>query len=159
MTPRHPATRIVTLIAACVAASVEAATIGVIGNVSWQPTPGGGAATRLNGNDLEIDNRLNPIVRLDIAVVASQGDHQGVSQVVYDLVSPEAKAKGYVFNYVNPEGNTGAFRANAGFNNTGFPAAHNISAPGYAPPSPALKVSPTTRAAGPGTIPPCRTKA
>ncbi len=53
------------LLAAIAAVPARAATIGVVGNVSWQPSPGGGHATRMNGANLVVDNTLNPIVRID----------------------------------------------------------------------------------------------
>ncbi len=139
MHARLCSTAIAILTALCSFASAPAATIGVIGNASWQPTPGGGNATRQNGSNLVIDPLLNPIVRIDIAVVASQGDHLGVSQVVCNTVSPEAKDKGYFFNLINPEGHAGMFRTASGFNNTGFPAAQDISTAAYAAPIPCFE--------------------
>ncbi len=108
-------------LAVCAALPVSAATIGIAANVSHQPTPGGGNATRVNGNGLVINNSLNPFIQLQIAVTTSQGDHQGVSQIVYDVVSPEAKSKGYFLDDLNLEGNTGAYRAWSGYNNFGGP--------------------------------------
>ncbi len=141
MTSRLPTMSITTLILTCAAASTPAATIGVIGNVSWQPTPGGGNATLSYGTNIAIDPISNPYVRIDIAVRASEGDHQGVANIVYDITSPEAKSKGYFLDAVNPEGNIGAYRAHSGYNNmVGPPALHDISAPSYdyAQPSPPL---------------------
>ncbi len=120
----------------------SAATIGLAANVSWQPTFGGGNATRLNsgpGGSLNIDSLANPFIYIQIAVTTSQGDHQGVSQVVYDMVSPEAKAKGYILDDVGLDGLTGANRALSGYNNHGGPSSvQNVSAATYAVAQPSI---------------------
>jgi hypothetical protein len=114
------------VIAVCTAGAQmsQAATIGVFGNVSHQPTPGGGAATKANGPNLVIDNSVNPFVRYQIAVRVSEGDNQGLSQVVYDVVSPAAKAKGYFFGTMQREA--------SGYNNYNGPSMlQDISAQNY----------------------------
>ncbi len=109
----------------------QAATIGVTANVSHQPSPGGGAATKVNGNGLVINNSVNPFVRYQIAVRVSEGDNQGLSQVVYDVVSAEAKAKGYFLDTMQREA--------SGYNNFGGPTTLQlIAAPTYDPSQPSF---------------------
>ncbi len=75
-------------------------------------------------------------------MTSSQGDHQGVHDVYYDLYSPQAEANNYVFNHVNPEGRAGMYRADSGFNNIGVPAVQDVSAPAYSSPAPCFEFTP-----------------
>jgi hypothetical protein len=108
-----------------------AATIGLAANVRWQSSPGGGNATVTNGTNVNVDSLANPFLWIDIAVTSSEGDHQGVSQVVYNVVSQEAKSKGYFLN--------AADRTSSGYNNFGGPASvQTVLAAAYDSPQPSV---------------------